>query len=223
MISTRTLLGIVLVALGGLFLLDQAGRLDAGGVIGNWWPLIIIALGAGQLIEQRRAALGPSIVVGVGVLLLLGELELLPRDVWRYVWPVLLILVGLALVFRRAGQALPAGRPDEVVSASAFFSGNDVVSTSQSFRGASLTAAFGGVALDLRQAKLAPEGATVSILAAFGGAELLVPRGWRVQTSGLPIFGGFENKANAPAEPDSPLLKVDATVMFGGAEVKHDK
>ncbi len=223
MITTRTLLGLVLVALGGLFLLDQAGRLDAGNVIGNWWPLIIIALGTGQLIEQRRAGLGPLIVIGVGVLLLLGELELLPDNIWRYIWPVVLIVVGLALVLRRGGRGLPAGRPDEVVSASAFFSGNDVVSTSQSFRGASLTAAFGGVSLDLRQATLAPDGATVSILAAFGGAEVLVPRGWRVQASGLPLFGGFDNKANAPAAPDSPLLRVEYTVLFGGAEVKYEK
>lgn len=223
MISTRTLFGVVLVALGGLFLLDQAGRLEAGEIIGTWWPVIIIALGLGQLLEQRRLALGPLIVVGAGVLLLLGELDVVPGNVWRYIWPLVLIAIGLALVFRPNGRRLPPGRPDEVVSVSAFLSGNEVVCTSQNFKGGSLTAAFGGVSLDLRQAKLAPEGATVSILAAFGGAEVFVPRGWRVETSALPILGGFENKANASADPGSPVLKVDATVMFGGAEVKYEK
>jgi predicted membrane protein len=223
MISTRTLFGFILVALGALFLLEQTGRLDAGAVLGTWWPLIIVALGAGQLIEQRRLALGPLIVLGVGVLLLLGELEIVPGGVWRLVWPVLLIVAGLALVFRRAGRGLPPGRADEVVSASAFFGGNDVVSTTSRFRGAALTAAFGGVSLDLRQAQLAPEGATISIFAAFGGVEVLVPHGWRVQVGGLPLLGGLENKANAPASPDSPLLRVDATVLFGGAEVKYEK
>lgn len=222
MISSRTLFGAVLVLLGALLLADQMGRLDAGYVIGRWWPLIIIGLGVAQMIEARSVGLGPLVVVGVGVLLQLGQLEVIPGGVWRYVWPVLLIVVGLQLVLRRGG-ALPAGRPDEVVSASAFFSGNDVISNSQSFRGATLTAAFGGITLDLRQAKLAPEGATVSILAALGGAELLVPRGWRVQVSGMPILGGVGNKTDPPTDPQGPLLKVDATAFMGGAEVKHDK
>lgn len=222
MLSTRTLFGILLVVLGGLLLLDQTGAIEAGDIIGDWWPLFIVAIGLGQLLEMRRLSPGPLIVIGVGVLLLLGELDVVPGSIWNFVWPALLIAFGLALVFRRA-SALPPGRPDEVVSASAFFSGNEVVSTSSSFRGASLTGVFGGVTLDLRQAQLAPEGASISVLAAFGGAEILVPRGWRVQASGLPIFGGFDNKANAPADPASPLLTVDATVLFGGAEVKYEK
>ncbi len=221
MISTRMVFGTVLVLLGGLLLLDQLGRVDAGFVISRWWPVIIIALGAAAMFEARRASLGPLIIVAVGVLLLLGQLEIVPGGVWRYVWPVVLIAAGLQLVLRRA--ALPAGQPDEVVNASAFFSGNELRSTSQSFRGASLTAAFGGITLDLRQAVLAPEGATVSIVTACGGAELLVPRGWRVQVNGTPILGGIGNKTEAPTDPQSPLLRVDATTFLGGAEIKHEK
>ncbi|MCC6237141.1 MAG: hypothetical protein IT299_06160 [Dehalococcoidia bacterium] len=222
MLSTRTLLGVLLIGLGAVLLLEQTGTLEAGRVIGDWWPMVIIVLGAGQLLEQRRLNIGPLIVIGVGVLLLLNQLDVVDYDLWALTWPVLLILGGLALVFRRAGK-LPPGRPDEVVSASAFFSGNDVVSTSAHFRGASLTAMFGGVSLDLRQAQLSPEGASVSMMAAFGGVELIVPRGWRVQATSTPIFGGFENKATDPTDATSPVLRVDATVMFGGAEIKYEK
>lgn len=222
MLSTRTLFGILLIALGGVLLLDQAGIVDAGSIIGRWWPMLIIALGAGQLLEQRRLNVGPLIVIAVGTLLLIDQLDVVSISIWRIIWPLVLIVIGLGIVFRRASH-LPPGRPDEVVSVSAFFSGNDVVSTSTNFRGATLTAMFGGVSLDLRQAHLAPEGATVSMTAAFGGAALLVPRGWRVVAAGTPIFGGFENKATEPGTPSSPVLKVDATVMFGGAEVKYEK
>ncbi|MFN8639978.1 MAG: DUF5668 domain-containing protein [Dehalococcoidia bacterium] len=221
MISTRMVFGALLVTLGTLLLFDQLGRIDAGYVISRWWPVIIIALGLGAMFEGRRASLGPAVVVAVGVLLLLGQLEIVPGGVWRYVWPLLLIAAGLQLVLRRT--ALPAGQPDEVVNASAFFSGNEVLSTSQSFRGATLTAAFGGVTLDLRQAALAPEGATVSLVAAFGGAELIVPRGWRVQVNGTPILGGIGNKTEPPTDPQSPLLRVDATAFLGGAEIRHEK
>lgn len=222
MLTTRTLLGLLLVAFGVVLLLDQTGTLEAGDVIGDWWPLIIITLGAGQLLEQRRLNVGPLIVIAVGVLLLLDQLDIVNGSIWRLIWPLVLIVIGLGLVFRRSAK-MPPGRPDEVVNASAFFSGNEVVSTSSNFRGASLTAMFGGVSLDLRQAQLAPEGASVSMAATFGGAELIVPRGWRVRAVGTPIFGGFENKATEPGDSASPLLQVDATVLFGGAEVKYEK
>lgn len=222
MLTTRTLLGLILMAFGVVMLLDQTGTIEAGDVIGDWWPLIIIVLGAGQLLEQRRLNIGPLIVIAVGTLLLLDQLDLIGFSIWRVIWPLVLIFIGFGFVFRRSSTMGP-GRPDEVVNASAFFSGNDVVSTSPNFRGASLTAMFGGVSLDLRRAQLSPEGASVSMAATFGGAELIVPRGWRVQADGTPIFGGFENKATEPGDPASPLLRVDATVLFGGAEVKYDK
>lgn len=224
--STRTLFGLLLIAVGFVVLLDQTGAIDADTSVGEWWPAVLIVLGLGQLAEQRRLSPGPLIVTGVGVLLLLVEVDLLPGSFWDYFWPTLLIAFGVWLVLRRSAPSMfgrPEGRGGEFVSASAFFSGNEVVSTSHAFRGASLTAAFGGTSLDLREATLDPRGATVSTVAVFGGSELIVPRGWHIDVHGLPIFGGIENKATAPVLPDAPLLRVDATVLFGGIEVKHEK
>jgi hypothetical protein len=80
------------------------------------------------------------------------------------------------------------------------------------------------VTVDLRQARLDPEGATLAVTAAFGGVDVIVPRGWRVESKGTPIFGGFDNNADAPPEgTDAPTLTVDMSVLFGGAEIKHEK
>jgi hypothetical protein len=220
----RVLLGLVLVTLGVLFLLDQAGTIDAGEVIGDWWPAAIIAIGALQLTEHPRAPVGPLIVVGIGVILLLTQLDVVRDDVWRFVWPIALVLVGLLFLLRRPGAAAPAGRPEDLVRTTAFFSGSEIVGTSRRFQGGSATAIFGGVTLDLRHARLDPEGATLAVTVAFGGVDILVPRGWRVQTRGTPIFGGFENKADAPVDDaGAPALTVDMTALFGGVEVKHEK
>jgi hypothetical protein len=219
----RILLGLALVTIGVLFLLDQAGAIDAGDVIGDWWPVIIIAIGAVQLADRPRAPVGPLIVVGVGAILLLTQLDVVEDDVWRFVWPVALVLVGLAFLLRRPGPVPAAGRPEDMVRTTAFFSGPEIVSTSQRFRGGSATAVFGGVTLDLRQARLDPDGATLAVTAAFGGVDIIVPRGWRVESKGTPIFGGFENKAAPPEGTDSPTLTVDISVLFGGAEIKHEK
>jgi predicted membrane protein len=218
--SQQLVLGLGLIAVGVLLLLDRADVLDAGRVIGRGWPLVIIAVGALQLVEQRRASAGPLIIIAFGTLLLATRIDLLPDDVWQFIWPIGLIGVGLLFITRRSG-AVRGASSDDVIRASALFSGNEVLSTSQQFRGGSATATFGGVNLDLSQARLDPAGATITVSVMFGGVEVIVPRGWRVETSGVPLFGGMENKANAPAEAGTPTLKIDATVLFGGLEVKH--
>ena len=82
-------------------------------------------------------------------------------------------------------------------------------------------ALFGGAEIDLRDAKPAP-GAELDVFVAFGGAEIKVPEGWQVVTHGMPIFGGFENVTTTESiEPGAPLLDVNATIIFGGLEVKH--
>ena len=60
------------------------------------------------------------------------------------------------------------------------------------------------------------------VFVAFGGIEVKVPDGWHVVIRGFPIFGGFENKTARDKLPaEAPTLVVNATVLFGGLEVKH--
>lgn len=49
----------------------------------------------------------PVALIGLGVLLLLDNLGWLPGSVWGYIWPALLIFVGVGLVFGRAQRAEP--------------------------------------------------------------------------------------------------------------------
>lgn len=51
----RLVIGGALVALGVLYLLELADAVDAGEVVRDWWPVILIALGAAQLIERPRS------------------------------------------------------------------------------------------------------------------------------------------------------------------------
>lgn len=221
--SGSVIVGIVLVTLGVLFLLEQTGSIDAGNIIGDWWPIAIVAIGLVQLVEHRRAPVGPLIVVAFGAILLLTQLDLVSPEVWSYVWPILLVVVGVVILLRLPGRTAPSGAADEVVRASALFGSHDLVVTSQRLRGGSATALFGGVVLDLRQATLDPAGATLGATAIFGAVEVLVPRGWRVEVSGTPIFAGLSNKTDPAATGETPTLNVDATAIFAGVDIKHSK
>jgi predicted membrane protein len=222
----RILLGGVVITLGVLVLLDAAGQIDAGKAISNWWPVVVIAIGALQLVERRRSSTGPLILIAIGVVLLLFATDAVSENGRDYVWAIVLILAGLLIIAHWRGRPVPLGtEPSEVVRATGVFGGPKVASSSQSFRGASLTAIFGGVTLDLRSARPAPGGAAVNATAVLGGIEVLVPEGWQVEVSGTPILGGIEDKTDHshPAQPDAPRLEVDALSVLGGVEVKHKK
>jgi hypothetical protein len=77
------------------------------------------------------------------------------------------------------------------------------------------------VTLDLRPAKLAPEGAEVDVMAAFGGAQIIVPEGWPVEFSGVPVFGGFTDKTSHTTGETGPRLRIKGTAIFGGVEAKN--
>jgi hypothetical protein len=171
-------------------------------------------------VAERRISLGPTVLFVIGALLLVAQLDVAKID--AVVWPVVAILAGLWLLVNRSGwgrsRDLTSDRPDVV----AVLGGADTSARSQHFRHANVSAVFGGATLDMREARLDP-GATVDALALFGGVDVIVPQGWRVDLGGLPIFGGYDDKTTAAGDlsPDAPVLRVAATAIFGGVDVKN--
>jgi len=84
-----------------------------------------------------------------------------------------------------------------------------------------VVAVFGGVELDLREARLPPGPVDLDVTAAFGGVHIVVPPTLAVEVHGTAIFGGFEHMDRAPATPDpnAPFLRVCGRAFFGGVEV----
>ena len=220
---SRVVLGVVVIAVGVLLVLDTAGVVSSDRAIGDWWPALIIAVGLIQLAERPRSVVGPLLVMGVGAALLTVSTGLVRGDVGSYIWPLIVVAIGVSILAHRVRPA-PAGGERDDIHATALFGGPELASSSQQFRGASLTALFGGVKLDLRQAKLAPTGARIDATVAFGGVELLVPRGWPVTVNSTPILGGVADKTDhaVPVAPDAPTLHVDALAICGGVEIKHE-
>lgn len=225
--TTRWIFGLLLVAIGVLFLLDTTRAIEIDNAWGVIWPTIIAFLGTWFLIRERgRSVLG-------AVMLLLGAGFFAEEVGWvaegwigRY-WPVALILVGLAILLEATGAVRPSGpeggeRGEDWLDASAFMSGRKERVTSHAWRGGDVTAIMGGVDLDLRDAAPVPEGAQLDVTAVMGGVEVRVPEGWRVELRGTPILGGFEDKTRPPRSVDRPpTLRVVGTAVMGGVEVKH--
>lgn len=213
----RLFVGVLIVAVGALLLLDAGGVLEAGDVMADWWPVVIILAGVIALISNPRHWVVAGLIVLVGAAFLLASLDI--ADIGAVVLPLVIIVVGLGVIFGRI-QGADSDVGDTVRSFN-IFSGSNMASHSDNFRGGSVSAVFGGGELDLRDARPAPE-ARLDVFTAFGGFEIKVPEGWQVDIRGLPIFGGFDNvTAKEQLEIDAPRLAVSATVLFGGLEIKH--
>jgi predicted membrane protein len=101
------------------------------------------------------------------------------------------------------------------------FSGMEVRPRISNFRGGSVTAAFGGANIDLRDSALAQEGARLELTAAFGAIDLIIPQNWKLDIDGIPLFGGWSNKTSPSSATEGPVLTVRCLAMFGGIDVKN--
>jgi hypothetical protein len=98
----------------------------------------------------------------------------------------------------------------------AIFGGIDLKNRAAAFTGGSALAWFGGIALDLREAQLAP-GARLSLRTLCGGIAVKTPPTWRIEGTVTGLAGGAE--ARGSDNPDAPVLTVDGVAMLGGVAV----
>ncbi len=85
-----------------------------------------------------------------------------------------------------------------------------------------LKAIFGGCVLDLRTAHLESPESTITISAIFGGIQIFVPSGVRVEVNSTPIFGGVSNQVREDNLPlDAPVIRINVKAIFGGVEIKN--
>jgi len=90
-------------------------------------------------------------------------------------------------------------------------------SDARSFRGGSVDCWFGGGAVDLRDATLDPDGATLRMRTVFGGGQIVVPESWRVVNDVVVIAGGVaDTRSPADRPDDAPELRLEGLAAFGG-------
>ena len=92
---------IFLIALGIVFLLAQLGRLDAGDVFRQWWPMTLVLLAVTQLVEGRGTRAGALTLLVVGGVFQFVQLGMMPWATIGKLWPLALIAVGVSLLGRR--------------------------------------------------------------------------------------------------------------------------
>lgn len=222
--SSSIIWGIVLIIAGVIFGLNALDIADINIFFDGWWTFIIIIPCAVGLFTEREKT-GNLIGIAVGVCLLLACRDILSFElVWKLAVPVIIVIVGLKLIVNafsgnKSSEIMTKLRQDgkNVKVGCATFSGCDINYNGEVFEGAELTAVFGGVKCDLRQAVIT-EDCAVEVCAIFGGIDIFVPDNINVKVNSNCIFGGISNKTKA--RKDAPTLYISGTAMFGGVDIK---
>ena len=229
--SGRLFWGFILILLGAGLLLDQTGYIVFGDIISLYWPSILILVGIVGLFERRSSKVWNSILIIFGVLMQMKRLDYIHVDIFRLLFPIILIVAGISVIFNQGVRKHSSpvepekwsksnASTEDTVDLFVIFSGIETLNQSQAFKGGKLSAIFGGIDLDLRGARLNNNEAFLDVTVLCGGADIFVPDGWRVEVTGTPILGGWDNKTKPTSDPYAPVLKIRGTAIFGGVDVK---
>lgn len=215
---TRSITGLLVILIGLGALLNATNVFNFWDYLGNWWSMILVIVGILIFINHTRQYITALAFVIAGVILQLNALAIITVDIWNVFWPIIIIAVGLSILINQKATHPKNIHTQDLDSLSAFFSGNETINTSKDYKGGKITAIFGAVTIDLRDAIIKNE-ATIEVFTLCGGVELKVPREWRVKHSVLPVLGGVENKAHSN-DDKAPTLYITGTAALGGVEVK---
>jgi hypothetical protein len=94
------------------------------------------------------------------------------------------VWTGIAAAAAFVKRSVPSRGDEEsdALALVAVFDGIELESRAKAFRGGSMFAWFGGIAVDLRKAELAPD-ARLSVRTLFGGIEIKTPPTWRIESA----------------------------------------
>jgi predicted membrane protein len=237
--------GVVLLVLGGLFLLDNLNIIETRSVWRSFWPLLFIGWGTSRVIAGDSGRFLPWLAIGGGTLFLANRMFGFPLNLARVFWPLVLIVLGAHIVFRAwsrptvvraAGAGTGAasfggGEPEASSDAfadtsstfedSAFLGSIERRNVSQTFRGGAATAFIGSVEIDLRESRMASTEALVEVSVMMGSVALRIPRDWTVESRVSATMGSFEDLTDTPVDGSAKRLVVRGSAFMGSVEIRN--
>lgn len=219
----RLMIGLFLVLLGLGFFFDQLGLNVFGFNLFNLWPIVFIIWGLWCLATRKFTAAMFLFLIGFAFLIS----NFFNFSVWSVIWPLFIVILGVSILFKPSrhwgGNWAEQGseaKKDTLNESVVFGSYNEVIK-SDNFKGGKLDSVFGGFKLDLSNVKIAKEGANLEVNSVFGGGEVIVSKDVRVDVENSSVMGGVTNRATTSTKVSSSLLRIKASAVFGGVDIKN--
>lgn len=216
--------GIALLAVSAVLILNAFEITSIDIFFDGWWTLFIIVPSFIGLFNGHDKTAN---IIGllIGVFLLLACQNIIDFDImWKLIVPVIIAVIGIKMIFGGIGRNSGfikriEANGDDIKTGFAAFSDQDIRFDNEIFKGAELTAVFGGIKLDLRNAVF--EGDTViNACCIFGGADIFLPDNVNLKVNSNSLFGGIDNKKHQNSNGNQYTVYLNGTCIFGGVDVK---
>ena len=207
----KSLFGILIILIGIIFLGNNLEIWNIDIFFKGWWTLFIIVPSIKGLLKKEyiTSLLG----ITIGVLLLLSSNNVIEWTlVGKIFLPMVIIMVGVSMLFK--SKTIIRDKEKDIYYG--IFSGTEEKITKLN-KNLTCISIFGGVDLDLRNAKIEKD-VKIECISIFGGTDIHLPSNIIVKSSGIPVFGGFENKKNNEKNTTNTVY-IDYVCIFGGVDV----
>ncbi len=218
----RIIFGLIVVACGVLLFLDNLG-VDALDGAWRWFPSIFILWGVVMLVSRRfQDIAGPVIMIVIAALV---QVSFLGGDVWAFILPGLLIIIGAAVVI---GSLRGRKKDDSSVSEDYVTDDASKISISQvagstnriiesaSFEGGEVKAVMGSVELDMRDTAVEYKPATLDVNCVMAEVKLRVPANWRLRVNIDTTLGETKDERSHRGDSgDEVDLVITGSVVMG--------
>jgi len=186
--------GVVLIMVGGFFLLPKLTFWGLPFVPQSGWAFILIV---------------------VGLLVLFG------RDLGNRQW-ISVDTEMKRRPKRRSYRCGNHEHESGYIEMNRVFSGSKERIDFKNFKGGEINGVFGGIELDLSDAQLAEGTNYLELNSVFGGVVLIVPIEWKIELRQTQVFGSFEDNRPKPGfeVDENRVLIIEANAVFGGGEIK---
>ncbi|PID57448.1 MAG: hypothetical protein CR986_08900 [Ignavibacteriae bacterium] len=221
--NTKNIIGIILIVIGCLLFLQNIEIFVFNFNIFSW-QFIFVGIGIIILINNKNSGLG-LFFIGFGILgIFTNFTHYTLRNIILDYWPVILIIVGVYIIFKRTGNSKRHSSFEEVNDDSldkfTIFQDSTLKIKSNCFKGGKLTTIFSDYKIDLRDTDFSNH-AQLDSTTIFAGKTIYLRKDQVVNFRATSIFGGFEDKrlTSLNAE-DSNVLVIKGLTLFGGIEIK---
>ena len=223
------LCGLLIVALGIIIGGNALGIFNLNVFFAGWWTLFIIIPCFFELLTESNKV-GSLLGIAIGVMLLLAAQDVMTFEVaGKLIFALIIVVFGLCIAFRstfknncdkEVSKKVQANKDNSNMDNQfAIFAGNDRVYKNEEFTGANLTAVFGGIDLDLIDAKFTKD-TVIKASCAFGGISIRVPEDVQVKVKSGFIFGGASDDRKHVSDKAKYTIYVDAAGCFGGISIE---
>ncbi len=225
--SFKTILGLLLIIIGVIWILNLAGVPGFDFSTRGWWTLFIILPCLAALLRGKEIV-GPCIGIGIGVLLLLADRGVIGwNTMWQYALALLVVGFGIRILFFK-NFCDPKVQEYKTISRDgkdirrieSAFGKQHLSFAGEKFEGADVQVSFGGLTLDLRGAEITGE-AVIDLSVGFSGVVIIVPEGLAVKTALSNGFGGVTDKRYTKTDCGEPAIVLIGNVGFGGVEIRN--